>query len=74
MFRALYIGITKTKVLTMSAVVMAAVNVILDYVLVFGEWGFPEMGCARGGTGFGDSRGVFAGVLPCIYLCEDRPS
>ena len=44
MFRALYIGITKTKVLTMSAIVMAAVNVILDYVLVFGEWGFPEMG------------------------------
>ena len=44
MFRALYIGITQTKVLTMSAVVMAAVNVVLDYVLVFGEWGFPEMG------------------------------
>ena len=44
MFRALYIGITKTKVLTMSAVVMAAVNVVLDYVLVFGKWGFPEMG------------------------------
>ena len=44
MFRALYIGITQTKVLTMSAVVMAAVNVVLDYVLVFGKWGFPEMG------------------------------
>ena len=44
MFRALYIGITQTRVLTMSAVVMAVVNVFLDYVLVFGEWGFPEMG------------------------------
>lgn len=44
MFRALYIGITKTKVLTMNAVVMAAVNVFLDYALVFGECGFPEMG------------------------------
>ena len=44
MFRALYIGITQTKVLTLSAVVMAVVNVFLDYVLVFGEWGFPEMG------------------------------
>ena len=44
MFRALYIGITQTKVLTWSAVVMAVVNVFLDYVLVFGEWGFPEMG------------------------------
>lgn len=47
MFRGLYIGITRTKVLTMNAVVMALVNVILDYALVFGELGLPEMG-ARG--------------------------
>lgn len=44
MFRAFYIGITKTKVLTWSAVVMASVNVILDYILIFGNLGFPEMG------------------------------
>ncbi|WP_304195817.1 MATE family efflux transporter [Phocaeicola plebeius] len=44
MFRGLYIGITRTKVLTMNAVVMALVNVILDYALVFGELGLPEMG------------------------------
>ena len=44
MFRGLYIGITRTKVLTMNAVVMALVNVVLDYALVFGELGLPEMG------------------------------
>ena len=44
MFRALYIGITRTKVLTINAVVMAITNVILDYALVFGKFGFPEMG------------------------------
>lgn len=44
MFRGFYIGITHTKVLTMNAVVMALVNVILDYALVFGELGLPEMG------------------------------
>lgn len=44
MFRALYIGITRTKVLTINAVVMALTNVVLDYVLIFGKWGFPEMG------------------------------
>lgn len=43
MFRGLYIGITRTKVLTMNAVVMALVNVVLDYALVFGELGLPEM-------------------------------
>ena len=44
MFRGLYIGITRTKALTMNAVVMALVNVVLDYALVFGELGLPEMG------------------------------
>lgn len=44
MFRGLYIGITRTKVLTMNAVVMALVNVVLDYALVFGELGLLEMG------------------------------
>ena len=44
MFRALYIGITQTKVLTMSAVVMALVNLVFNYALVFGRLGMPEMG------------------------------
>ena len=35
MFRALFIGITRTKVLTLNAVVMALTNVLLDYLLIF---------------------------------------
>ncbi|MDR3118059.1 MAG: MATE family efflux transporter [Mediterranea sp.] len=44
MFRAFYIGITRTKVLTINAIVMALTNVVLDYLLIFGKFGFPEMG------------------------------
>ncbi len=44
MFRAFYVGITKTKILTVNAIVMASTNVVLDYVLIFGKFGFPEMG------------------------------
>lgn len=44
MFRAFYIGITRTKVLTINAIVMALVNVVLDYALIFGKFGLPEMG------------------------------
>ena len=44
MFRGFYIGITRTKVLTLSSVVMAIVNVVLDYALIFGEFGLPAMG------------------------------
>lgn len=44
MFRALYIGITRTKVLTLNALLMAMTNVLLDYLLIFGHAGFPQMG------------------------------
>lgn len=44
MFRALFIGITRTKILTLNALVMAVTNIILDYLLIFGHAGFPQMG------------------------------
>ncbi len=43
-FRAFYIGIARTKIITWSTAIMALVNVFFDYVLVFGKMGFPEMG------------------------------
>ncbi|MDO4789573.1 MAG: MATE family efflux transporter [Porphyromonas sp.] len=43
-YRAFYIGIGKTKVLTYNAFIMATVNVVLDYALIFGHFGAPEMG------------------------------
>lgn len=44
LFRALYIGLSNTKVISFSTILMAGVNIFLDYVLVFGKWGFPRMG------------------------------
>lgn len=49
MFRAFYVGIARTPVLTMNAVVMAVVNFIGDYVLIFGKFGFPELGIEGAG-------------------------
>lgn len=50
MFRAFYIGIARTSVLTLNAIVMAVVNLILDYALIFGNLGFPEMGIMGAGV------------------------
>ena len=44
LYRGLYVGISNTKVITYSTVIMAIVNIILDYCLIFGKFGFPEMG------------------------------
>ncbi len=44
LFMAFYTGITKTKVLIFVTLIQSAINVVLDYVLIFGHWGFPELG------------------------------
>ena len=44
LYRALYVGISSTRVITYSTIIMAIVNIILDYCLIFGNLGFPEMG------------------------------
>ena len=44
MFRAFFVGIAKTKIMTVGAIIMAVTNIILDYLLIFGKFGFPEMG------------------------------
>lgn len=46
MFRSFYIGIAGTKILSYNAIVMALTNVLFDYLLIFGKFGFPEMGIA----------------------------
>ncbi|MGL5317742.1 MAG: MATE family efflux transporter [Bacteroidales bacterium] len=44
MFRAFFVGIQRTKVLSLNAIIMAIVNIILDYGLIFGNLGLPKMG------------------------------
>ncbi|WP_298630272.1 MATE family efflux transporter [uncultured Porphyromonas sp.] len=43
-FRSFFVGISRTKVLTLNSVVMSIVNITLDYGLIFGNLGLPEMG------------------------------
>ncbi len=49
MFRAFYVGIARTPVLTVNAIIMGVVNFLGDYTLIFGNWGFPELGIAGAG-------------------------
>ena len=43
-FRSLCISIAHTRIITYSMALMAVVNIILDYVLIFGKAGFAPMG------------------------------
>ena len=44
LFRSFYVGISNTKVITFSTLIMAVVNIFFDYALIFGHAGLPEMG------------------------------
>lgn len=46
MFRAFYMAVTKTSILTVNSIVMVGCNVVLNWVLIFGKLGFPAMGIA----------------------------
>lgn len=46
MFRSFYVGITQTRVLTSNSLIMVGTNVILNYALIFGHFGFPRLGIA----------------------------
>lgn len=43
-FRSFFVGISRTKVLTLNSIVMSVVNITLDYGLIFGNFGLPMMG------------------------------
>ncbi len=49
LFRAFYVGTTRTLPLTLNALIMAVVNIIADYALIFGNFGLPAMGIAGAG-------------------------
>ena len=63
MFRAFFVGITKTRVLTISAVITAVTNALFNYLLIFGKGGFPEMGIVGAGI-----ASVIAEAITFLYL------
>lgn len=60
LLRAFYIGTTSTRVLTYNALIMAGTNVVLDYGLIFGHLGLPEMGLKGAALASAIAEGVSA--------------
>ncbi len=70
-FIALYTGIARTWFIILDTLVLAAVNIALDYGLIFGHWGLPAMGIA--GAGLASTTGeIVALVLFVLYVLGDQ--
>jgi len=68
---ALYTGIARPVFIIVDTFILAATNIFLDRALIFGMYGFPEMGIA--GAGLASTIAEYVALLVFIvYMIFDR--
>lgn len=68
---ALYTGIARPKFIIVDTVILAATNIFLDRALIFGMYGFPEMGIA--GAGLASTIAEYVALVVFVaYMLLDR--
>ena len=65
-FRGFWNGISQSRRYLQTLVIMHVCNVFLNWVLIFGHFGAPALGCA--GAGIGTSIATFLGTGIYIFL------
>ena len=66
-FRGFWSGIKLTKYYMYVLIGMHVLNVFLNYALIYGNFGFPEMGVQ--GAGLGTTLSMIAGTITHFVLC-----
>ncbi|MCC6253183.1 MAG: MATE family efflux transporter [Bacteroidia bacterium] len=67
--RSFFTGIAQTKVVFYTTAIVAVLNVLFNYILVFGHWGFPRMEIA--GSAWASTIAEFvAAVFILIYTIK----
>lgn len=68
---ALYTGIARPVFIIIDTVILAATNIFLDRALIFGMYGFPEMGIA--GAGLASTISEYVALLVfVVYMIVDK--
>lgn len=68
---ALYTGIARPMFILVSTAVLAISNIILNYLLIFGHFGFPAMGIAGAGLASTLSE-ILAFTVFVVYMVLDK--
>ena len=63
-FRAFFVGITRTRILTVSAVTLASMNVLLNYLLIFGTGKISAQGIS--GAAMASTISELGGLLVLV--------
>jgi len=67
---AYYSGIGRTRIIAFTTIVLAIVNLVLNYGLIYGRMGLPELGISGAGLASTIAEGV-AFVIFLIYFLRD---
>lgn len=68
---AFYTGIARTKFIMIDTLVLIIVNIVLNYALIYGKWGLPEMGVA--GAGLASTLAEIVALLVfALYMFFDK--
>ena len=70
MFRSFYIGTTQTKALSINSLVMLMSNILFNWVLIFGKFGFPALGIA--GAAIGSTLAELVSLIFFIVYTSKR--
>lgn len=68
---SLYSGIARPRIILFSTVVLAIVNLVLNFGLIFGNFGLPAMGIGGSGLASSIAEGV-AFVVFAVYMVYDK--
>lgn len=68
---ALYTGIARTTLILIDTIILAIVNLVLNYGLIFGAFGLPAMGIGGSGLASSIAEGV-AFVVFVVFMLFDR--
>ncbi|WP_144391965.1 MATE family efflux transporter [Pleionea sediminis] len=65
-YRGYWSAIKKTRFYLTTLLIMHSLNIILNYLLIFGKFGFPQLGVT--GAGLGTAISMFGGTLIYTFL------
>jgi len=68
---AFYTGIARTNFIVIDTLILAVVNLVLNYILIFGKFGFEPMGIAGAGLASTIAE-VVAFVVFVVYMLFDK--
>ena len=68
---ALYSGVARTTFIIVDTILLAGINIVLNYGFIFGHWGLPAMGIAGAGLASTIAE-VIAFVVFVVYILFDQ--